>query len=77
MFLIGKQYVYRQRCLKEPIQFQALKAQIFHIESIEKYIAIKNNRLRVHQKNWMECLGETSSGRSQHIVEEYRSIDSI
>ena len=50
MFLIGKQYVYRQRCLNEPIQFQALKAQILHIKNIEKYIAIKNDKLRVHRK---------------------------
>ena len=50
--LVAKQYVYRQRCLKRQINVFELKGKIKLIENTEKYIAIKNNRLAVHNKKW-------------------------
>ena len=43
--LITKQYIYKQRCLEQELNFECLKAQIRRVESIEKYIAIKNNKV--------------------------------
>ena len=52
--LLTKQYVYRQRCLKEAIHFPVLKEIIYQVENIEKYVAIKNNRLRKHRRKWLQ-----------------------
>ena len=52
LVLIVKQYVYRQRCLKQPLNFQNVKGIIRKIESIEKYIAVKNDRVRSHNIKW-------------------------
>ena len=51
--LITKQMIYRFRCQKEILRFPVLKAQINNIENIEKYIAMKNNKLYKHEKKWM------------------------
>ena len=50
--LITKQYIYRQRCLKEKISFEAIKAQIFTFQCIEKFIAKKNGMLALHNNKW-------------------------
>ena len=50
--LITKQFIYRQRCLKLGVNFTTLKIHIRQIESIEKYIAVKSNKKRIHEKKW-------------------------
>ena len=50
--LLTKQYIYRQRCLKQDISFPQFKAHVRKIENIEKYIAIKNDKLAKHNKKW-------------------------
>ena len=50
--LITKQYIYRQKCQKNMLQPVELIRQIKNLESIEKYIAVKNNRLSTHRKKW-------------------------
>ena len=50
--LITKQYVYRARCLGEELHFPTLKAIIKRIENIEKFIAVKNNKVGHHQAKW-------------------------
>ena len=50
--LLLKQYIYRKRCLKEKISFQAFKAHVTSIQNIEKYIAQKNNRMGKYRKKW-------------------------
>ena len=50
--LVTKQYIYRQRCLKQdpnPIQ---LKRHNKNTENIEKYIALKNSTLSKHIRKW-------------------------
>ena len=50
--LVTKQYIYRQRCLGKSLQYQELLASIIKLRNIEKYIAMKNNRLSKHNKKW-------------------------
>ena len=50
--LVVKQYIYRQRCQKKDICIYELKSYIRKIESIEKYIAVKNGKLNKHLKKW-------------------------
>ena len=52
MCLIAKQYIYRCRCLGEKPTLIALVAQIRSVENVEKFIAKKNNKLHVHERNW-------------------------
>ena len=50
--LIAKQYVYRKRCQKDIPSFVELKRMILSIQNVEKYIAVKNNKLSTHLKKW-------------------------
>ena len=50
--LMTKQYIYKQRCLKEEINFHQFQKQLKLVENIERYIAIKNNRLAKHKLKW-------------------------
>ena len=59
--LLTKQFIYRQRCMKGNIHFCALKRVIIHVESIEKYLAMKNNRLNVHIRKWTDRGSENES----------------
>ena len=56
LFVVCKQYIYRQRCTKRVVKFNELRNIIINIEKVEKYIAIKNARLRKHAIKW--CLPE-------------------
>ena len=50
--LITLQYMYASRCLKKLPSFAQLKSKILDVQNIEKYIAIKNNRLKKHEIKW-------------------------
>ena len=50
--LVTKQYIYAQRCQKNPLSFLQLKSKLKLIQSMEKYIAIKNGKWSVHIKKW-------------------------
>ena len=50
--LITLQYIYASRCLKKFPSFAQLKSKILDVQNIEKYIAIKNNRLKKHEIKW-------------------------
>ena len=56
MCLITKQYIYKQRCFKENLNFEHLVKIIWNIENMEKYIAEKNGKLQVHQKKWKKSI---------------------
>ena len=50
--LVTKQYIYRQRCLGLSLSFANLKAIFSHIHNVEKYVAIKNDKLSAHWAKW-------------------------
>ena len=50
--LIVKQFIYKQKCLNEQLHFPLVKDVIKSTENIEKYIAIKNGKLSLHQRKW-------------------------
>ena len=50
--LVTKQYIYSQRCLKGVLSIHALKTKIRELESIEKYISLKNNTISKHIAKW-------------------------
>ena len=50
--LVAKQYIYSQKCLGTKLDWRVLKTKFREVESIEKYIAIKNGKLSSHQKKW-------------------------
>ena len=50
--LLVKFYVYRQRCMKGNLNIKAFIRFVREIENIEKYIAIKNDKIRLHCKKW-------------------------
>ena len=50
--LITKYYIYCQHCFKDDLNFHHLKRKLKQIENMEKYIAIKNCRLFVHNRKW-------------------------
>ena len=67
--LITKQFIYSQRCLKGPIDFPVLKQRILHVECVEKYIAIKNGKLNVHNKKWGTSSHLDNSSLNQYVTQ--------
>ena len=52
MCLVVKQYIYRQRCKKSQIKVQEIRNELYKIENIEKYIAVKNGHISKHNRKW-------------------------
>ena len=50
--IIVMQYLYSSRCLKVIPNFARLKSQILDMHNLEKYIAVKNNKLKKHENKW-------------------------
>ena len=50
--LLTKQYIYKQKCLGNPLNVHELKQTVVNIERLERYIAIKNGNLSSHEKKW-------------------------
>ena len=73
--LVTKQYIYRQRCTGGELNFPQLKQIVLGIINVEKYIAIKNNRLIQHERMWMPNLKNPQQfGQSvEQYVQEYVS----
>ena len=51
--LVVKQFIYAQKCLGNGLHFPILKNRILQVENIEKYIAVKNDKLGVHLRKWI------------------------
>ena len=50
--LVMKQYIYRQRCLQQNLNFQAFVRHLNTVINIEKYIAVKSEKYAIHEKKW-------------------------
>ena len=70
--LVTKQFIYRQRCMGKSIEFSILKNVLYHVECVEKYIAIKNDKLNVHKK-WkcQQTLDRYETVSGSQIIQEY------
>ena len=53
MCLLTKQFIYKQKCLKQTLHFPLLRDHIRRVENIEKYIAVNNGKLGKHLKKWL------------------------
>ena len=73
--LVTKQFVYRMRCMRKDLFVGALKKEFRKIESLEKYIAIKNNRLEKHYRKWEKSRDDMLEERAledlQDFVQQY------
>ena len=52
VFILMKQFIYARRCQNLPLNIIALKNNIRYYIQIEKYIAVKNNKLEYHDYKW-------------------------
>ena len=50
--LVTKQFLYRQRCLGLTPIFSDLKCYIYQLKNFEKYIAVKNDNLKIFTNKW-------------------------
>ena len=50
--LLTKQYIYRQRCFKKEPNYNELKTMIYQMRNTEKFIAIKNDKIKKHYLKW-------------------------
>ena len=58
--LLTKQFIYAQKCLGGDIHFPYLMQKIRMVEQIEKYIAVKNGKLAIHNRKWSRKKEEIS-----------------
>ena len=63
--LITKQYIYRQRCMKQPLVFEQVKQIFMCIQNTEKYIAIKNGNMSKHLKKWNKFNGNSTNNLNE------------
>ena len=67
-----KQYIYRQRCMGGALSFREFVYQIKNLEIMEKYIAIKNSKLKIHNRKWLKYVPtEGSDNNLMMYVNEY------
>ena len=69
--LLLKQFIYRQRCLNNKLSFEHFKYYIFQTRNIEKYIAIKNNKVRAYSRKWRDCQTVASDSNLNQYTNEY------
>ena len=50
--LVVKQYIYRQRCTKKPLNSSEMVRLFYTYKNSERYNAIVNNKLRLHERKW-------------------------
>ena len=65
--LVAKQFIYRQRCLKKSIGVNIFKEHLWNIQRLEKYIAMKNGKLRVYRVKWGIEKGDGETGALQAL----------
>ena len=68
--LIVKQYVYRQRCLKDVLCPKQVTNLFYHHRNIEKYYAIKDNTLSKFHQRWSKFAGRDMKATPE-VIEEY------
>ena len=71
-FLMYKQYIYRQRCLKENLSFRHMRQLMLQVKNSEKYYAIKNNCLNKFHKKWDPLMKLTNNANDFDINEFVR-----
>ena len=66
LILVAKQYVYKKRCTKELPNVTELTNLWYHLEGMEKYVAICNNQYVKHLAKWQGCGG--TSNRLENVM---------
>ena len=72
--LLLKQYMYKQKCLKKCYSWVEVKNLYKYTKNVEKYIAIKNNRLCTHYCKWRKNTKDSDAScisQNQHYVFQY------
>ena len=69
--LVMKQYIYRKRCLKQPLKNSEFKYEVYRYKAIEKYQAIKTGRYTKFCKKWYEDLSIFASKRVDNLTKEF------
>ena len=69
--LLTKQFIYRQRCGQKEIRFYPLLEHFKLIERTEKYIAVKNKKVKQHEYKWGMKSRDMGGQTAQNFVQEY------
>ena len=64
--IVVKQYVYRQRCLKKRLSPVEFSRYFFNFKNVEKYYAIKQNKLAKYMRKWNESIPEEVLSQMTH-----------
>ena len=65
--LIAKQYIYASRCKKEVPKMSQYRNIVNRIQNVEKNIAIKNNKVKLHFKKWRSGCSSTDIGDNGNL----------
>ena len=75
--LVVKQYIYSRKCLGKQLIYNEIISRFSKIELIEKYIAIKNNRVGYHLKKWNHIIPGQSNDINQYIQQYVTHLGQI
>ena len=59
------------RCLKKELYFSQFKLHVKQLQNVEKYIAIKNQKLSKHNKKWFVQESDTVKDNMNDYVHKY------
>ena len=74
---IDKAVHLQQRCLRKDLSFIELRRHVYSIRNIEKYIAIKNGKLEVHNKKWDPNnvkLADKTANEDSYVIEYLQNL---
>ena len=77
MCLLAKHCIYSQKCLKKDLNMNTVKAIIGRVENVEKYIAIKNNRLKIHNKKWRKESSVSRVNGEEYVLDYIDAIPNL
>ena len=69
--LLVKHYLYAQKCLQKEPSIHQVKDKILQVERIEKYIAVKNNKILVHNTKWCYPNANTDMQSANEFILSY------
>ena len=69
--LIMKQYIYRQRCQGKVVNLMEIKNLVWKTQDIEKYIAVKNEKISQFNKKWHGSIYEQIKAQGNNNENEY------
>ena len=73
--LLAKHYIYRQKWQKGNLNIKAFQRVVQQVENMEKYIAVKNERVNYHERKWRQINVDKGNNLEQYVQNYLTDIE--